>query len=75
MGAPRLVLPRKESHMAVLQRDLVCKEKQEVELGELSGGISAVCVPEWEQKQEVNGPLVLRGALPAFSSLHFPSPL
>lgn len=75
MGAPRLVLPRKESHMAVLQRDLVCKEKQEAELGELSGGISAVCVPEWEQKQEANGPLVLRGALPAFSSLHFPSPL
>ena len=74
-GAPNPVLPRKEYYAIVLQRELVRKEKQEAELSGLSGGISAERAPEWEQKQETNGPLVLRGALNDFSSLHFPSSL
>lgn len=45
------------------------KEKEEAELHGLSRGDPAERAPEWEQKQETNGPLVLRGGL----NVSFPS--
>lgn len=57
-GTPSQVLPRKNH-----QQEIGSKENQEVGLSGLFGDNSAEPVPECEQKQEMNGPLVLRRGL------------